>query len=102
MDQDKKKYSLCNLIKSTKSYIKMVISYDLLLAKMGYLMGIILKKSEIFECKVSITNNEMFKKDGTAKIQEFCQERDQLVESAMFCFDILLLPEVHSEWTSII
>ena len=42
----------------------MLISYDLLFAKKGYLVGTILKGTEILECEDIIVNKEKPQKNG--------------------------------------
>ena len=54
--------------------------------------GSILKKSEILDVKEVIINKEMTQEysDGKAKLQEVCQECDQLIKNAVSFFSQLV------------
>ena len=53
-DKEKESYFLFDLIKIVVSYINMITSYELLLTKKWYMMGSILKETEIFQFRFSI------------------------------------------------
>ena len=93
--QGKKKYFLFNPIGSGESYIKMLISYDSILAKKGYPMGAVLKESEMHKVKEVIDNNDMMLKDDKTNLQEFHQECDKLIKSVMSLFKKFIVSEVY-------
>ena len=94
----KKKCFLCNHIKSVESYINILTSHDSLLVKM-YLMGAILKETEILESKEVIANKEKSTNLVWWRFQKFYKRP---THQQYIIFENLLLSKAHPKWTTFI
>ena len=74
-------------------YIIMIISYDSLWTKKGYLSETNLKESEILKVERTFIYKEMTQKDGKTKQQKLWQEYGHLIDDMMLLFENLLVPE---------
>ena len=73
----------------------MLTSCDLILADRSSLAGAIFITAETLKYKEVIANKGMPQKYVRVGIQKLCQQRDQIIKSAISLFENLLVHEVH-------
>ena len=78
----------------------MLTSYDSLLVKNRYLTGAVVKE-EMLRVKEAVSN-VMTQKGNKMNLQKLCKKNFELIKSAIFIFENLLVHEFYPVWTTII